>query len=305
MAGKRLQQIMSNPRRPSCFATRFARNAFLYALAAWLIVPAFVAKVGRAEAQEIFVPRLSDPKRRPEKPALGRMTQIRFLTEDDYPPFHFRGPNGLPIGFNIDVARAICDELGVTCTMQVRRFDTLLAALESNAGDAVIASIAITPETRAKADFTDRYYRTPARFAAKKDSSLKDISPELIAGKSVAVVSGSAHEAYIRTFFAETAIKSFPNTQAAFEALKSGEVELAFGDGIALAFWLNGSDSGGCCAFRGGPHAESRYFGEGVGIAVKPGNEVLLRALNYALYRLWERGVFTDLYLRYFPVGFY
>jgi polar amino acid transport system substrate-binding protein len=296
---------MSNPRRPSCFAVRLARNAFLYALAAWLIAPAFAAKADRAEAQEIFIPRFSDPKRRPEKPALGRMTQIRFLTEDDYPPFHFRGPNGLPIGFNIDVARAICDELGVTCTMQVRRFDTLLAALEANAGDAVIASIAITPETRAKADFTDRYYRTPARFAAKKDSPLKDISPDLIAGKSVAVVGGSAHEAYIRTFFAETAIKSFPNTAAAFEALKSGETELVFGDGIALAFWLNGSDSAGCCAFRGGPHAESRYFGEGVGIAVKPGNEVLLRALNYALYRLWERGVFTDLYLRYFPVGFY
>ncbi len=82
-------------------------------------------------------------------------------------------------------------------------------------------------------------------------------------------------------------------------------MELAFGDGIALAFWLNGSDSAGCCNFRGGPYTESRFFGEGVGIAVKTGNDTLLRALNYALYRLWERGVFTDLYLRYFPVGFY
>jgi hypothetical protein len=40
----------------------------------------------------------------------------------------------LPIGFNVDLARAICEELGVTCTIQVRRFDTLLAALESGAG---------------------------------------------------------------------------------------------------------------------------------------------------------------------------
>jgi polar amino acid transport system substrate-binding protein len=263
------------------------------------------ALTAHAQAQEIFIPRFSDPKRRPEKPNLGRMTTIRFLTEDDYPPFHFRGPNGLPIGFNIDLSRAICDELGMICTVQVRRFDTLLPALEAGAGDAVVASIAITPETRAKADFTDRYYRTPARFAARKDSALREISPELIAGKSVAVVAGSAHEAYIRTFFAETAIKSFPNAAAAFDALKSGEAELVFGDGIALAFWLNGSDSAGCCGFRGGPYTESRFFGEGVGIAVKTGNDVLLRALNHALYRLWERGVFTDLYLRYFPVGFY
>lgn len=296
---------MSNPRRLSCFARHLSRNVFICALAAILAAPGWAGFAALAQAQEIFVPRFWDPKRRPEKPALGRMTSIRFLTEDDYPPFHFRGPNGLLIGFNVDLARAICDELGVTCTVQVRRFDTLLAALDANAGDAVIASIAITPEARAKAEFTDRYYRTPARFAAKKDSPLKDISPELIAGKSVAVATGSAHEAYIRIFFAETAIKSYPNTAAAFEALKNGEAELAFGDGIALAFWLNGSDSADCCNFRGGPFTESRFFGEGVGIAVKPGNDTLLRALNFALYRLWERGVFTDLYLRYFPVGFY
>jgi polar amino acid transport system substrate-binding protein len=295
---------MSNPRRASCFVQRLARNVFVFALAA-MMLPCAATFLNPAAAQEIFVPRFWDPKRRPEKPDFGRMTQIRFLTEDNYPPFHFRGPNGLPIGFNIDLARAVCDELGVTCTVQVRRFDTLLSALETNAGDAVIASIAITPETRAKADFTDRYYRTPARFAVKKDSALREISPELIAGRSVAVVTGSAHEAYIRTFFAETAIKSFPDAAAAFGALKNGEAELAFADGIALAFWLNGSDSGGCCDFRGGPYTESRYFGEGVGIAVKSGSDVLRRALNYALYRLWERGVFTDLYLRYFPVGFY
>jgi polar amino acid transport system substrate-binding protein len=296
---------MSNPRRLSCFAQRLLRNVFIYTLAAVLLVPGSAAWTTAAQAQEIFVPRFWDPKRRPEKPNLGRMTTIRFLTDDDYPPFHFRGPNGLPIGFNVDLARAICDELAVTCTVQVRRFDTLLAALDGGAGDAVIASIAITPETRTKADFTDRYYRTPARFAAKKDSILKEISPESIAGKSVAVVAGSAHEAYVRTFFAETAIRSFPNASAAFEALKNGEAELAFADGIALAFWLNGSDSAGCCAFRGGPYTESRFFGEGVGIAVKTGNDTLVRALNHALYRLWERGVFTDLYLRYFPVGFY
>lgn len=296
---------MSNPCPSSCFGRRLLRNGFVFAFAALLLLPASLASFAPADAQEIVVPRFWDPKRRPEKPNLGRMTTVRFLTEDNYPPFHFRGPNGLPIGFNVDLARAICEELGVTCTVQVRRFDTLLSALEAGAGDAVIASLAITPETRAKADFTDRYYRTPARFVARKDSPLREISPELIAGRSVAVVAGSAHEAYIRTFFAETAIKSYPDAAAALEALKKGEAELVFGDGIALAFWLNGSDSAGCCAFRGGPYTESRFFGEGVGIAVRKGNDTLLRALNYALYYLWERGVFTDLYLRYFPVGFY
>lgn len=295
---------MSNPWPLSCFGRRPKRKIFIFALAVMLAAP-IAAATSQSSAQEVSVPRFWDPKRRPEKPNLGRMTQIRFLTEDDYPPFHFRGPNGLPIGFNVDVARAVCEELGLACTIQARRFDTLLQALEDGGGDAIIASIAITPETRAKADFTDRYYRTPARFAAKRESQLKVISPEAIAGKSVAVVSGSAHEAYLRTFFAETAIKSLPDAASTLAALKSGEVELVFGDGIGLALWINGSDSAGCCSFRGGPYTESRYFGEGIGIAVKKDNDTLVRALNHALYRLWERGVFTDLYLRYFPVGFY
>ncbi|MGZ9410061.1 MAG: transporter substrate-binding domain-containing protein, partial [Methylocystis sp.] len=48
---------------------------------------------------------------------------------------------------------------------------------------------------------------------------------------------------------------------------------------------------------------DPKYFGEGVGIAVKKGNAPLRRALDYALSRLAQRGVFAELYLKYFPVG--
>jgi polar amino acid transport system substrate-binding protein len=61
----------------------------------------------------------------------------------------------------------------------------------------------------------------------------------------------------------------------------------------------------GCCAFRGGPYTESRFFGEGVGIALRRDNQVMKRALDYALKRVSERGIYADLYLKYFPVGFY
>ena len=58
-----------------------------------------------------------------------------------------------------------------------------------------------------------------------------------------------------------------------------------------------------CCAFRGGPFIDSRYFGEGIGIAVRRGNEPLRLGFNWALFRLWERGRFSDLWLRYFPIS--
>jgi polar amino acid transport system substrate-binding protein len=246
-----------------------------------------------------------DPRRRPERPDLSRLTLIRFMTEVDYPPFDYAGQDGNPTGFNVDLARAICEELHVTCTVQMRRFDTLFDALADNKGDAAIASISVTPESRARADFSDPYYRPVARFVARRDAKIDDVRPEKIEGKTIAVVAGTAHEQYLRSLFTEAEVKPYKTAEAAREALHRGETDLLFGDGFALSFWLNGTDSGNCCAFVGGPFLESRYFGEGVGVAVKHGNDTLRLAINWALFRLWEKGRYTDLWLRYFPINPY
>ncbi|HTS42491.1 MAG TPA: transporter substrate-binding domain-containing protein [Xanthobacteraceae bacterium] len=251
------------------------------------------------------IPGFWDPKRRPELPDLSRLSQIRFLTEIDYPPFNFAGPDGSHTGFNVDLARMICEELKVTCSIQMRRFDTLVDALAENRGDAVMASIAVTPQTRARVDFSDPYYRTPARFVTRRDSGIDDVRPELLEGRKVAVVAGTAHEAYLKALFTEVELLAYPTEDSARNALRAGEVDLLFGDGMSLAFWLNGSDSAGCCAFVGGPFTESRYFGEGVGIAVRRGNDTLRLAFNWALFQLWEKGRFSDLWLRYFPISPY
>ncbi len=261
------------------------------------------AQDGVVSPRQAAVPGFWDPRRRPERPDLSRIQSIRFLTEMDYPPFDYAGPDGNPAGLNVDLARLLCDEIKTTCTIQARRFDLLLGALDDKQGDAVIASIAANAETRRHADFTDPYYRTPARFVARADSPIGDVRPELVEGKKIAVVAGTAHEAFLKQMFTEAEVRPYANAEAAREALRNGEVDLLFGDGIALAFWLNGSDSAGCCAFRGGPYLESRFFGEGVGIAVRRGNDLLRQALNWALFRQWEKGSYTDLWLRYFPIS--
>jgi polar amino acid transport system substrate-binding protein len=256
-----------------------------------------------APAPALIVPGFWDPRRRPERPDLTRVTLIRFMTENDYPPFNYAGPDGNPAGFNVDLARLICEELKIQCTMQMRRFDTLFDSLAENRGDAVIASISVTPETRQRVDFSDPYLRTPARFVSRRDKAFEDVRPELLENKKVAVVAGTAHEAYLKAMFTEAELRPYPNAEAARDALRRGDVDLLFGDGVSLAFWLNGTNSAGCCDFRGGPFVESRYFGEGIGIAVKRGNDTLRQAFNWALFRLWEKGRFTDLWLRYFAMS--
>jgi len=265
--------------------------------------PAAAQSGGPAPGAAVTLPGFWDPKRRPERPDLTRITLIRFLTEIDYPPFNYAGPDGNPAGFNVDLARMICEELKVPCTIQMRRFDTVLDSLNDNRGDAVMASIAVTAQTRQRADFSDAYYRTPARFVARKDVVLDDVRPEQLEGREVAVVAGTAHEAFLKALFTEADLRTYASAELAREALRRGDVDLLFGDGISLAFWLNGTDSQGCCVFKGGPFTESRYFGEGVGIAVRRGNDTLRLAFNWALFRLWERGRFSDLWLRYFPIG--
>ncbi len=261
------------------------------------------AEASQPSAAAALVPGFWDPRRRPERPDLSRISVIRFLTEIDYPPFNFAGPDGTPRGFNVDVARMICEEINVQCTVQMRRFDTLVDAVNRNRGDAIIASMAVNAKTRGQVDFSDPYYRAPARFVARKDSTILDVRPEKLEGRKIGVIANSAHEAFLRTQFTEAEVKPYPNADAARAALRSGEVDLLFGDGIALAFWLNGTSSENCCAFRGGPYFDSRYFGEGIGIAVKQGNTVLRQAINWALFRIWESGKFTDLWLRYFPIN--
>jgi polar amino acid transport system substrate-binding protein len=284
-------------------------SRFITCAAVVLFVSASPAGVPQAQAQlaggepSAGVPGFWDPRRRPERPDLSRVSVIRFLTEIDYPPFNFAGPDGNPQGFNVDLARMMCEELKLSCTIQMRRFETLIPALNANQGDAAIASIATTAELRTKVDFTDPYYRTPARFVVKRDSPIEEALPEQLEGKKVAVVAGTAHEAYLRALFTEAEVRAYPNADVARLALRRGDVDLMFGDAISLAFWLNGTDSENCCAFSGGAYMDSRYFGEGVGIAVKKGNELIRLALNWALFRVWEQGRFTDLWLRYFPIS--
>jgi len=252
----------------------------------------------------VVVPSFWDPRRRPERPDTSRMTLIRFMTEVDYPPFNYAGSDGNPAGFNVDLARLICDELKIPCTMQMRRFDTLIDSLNDNRGDAAVASIAVTPETRARVDFSDPYYRPAARFVARRQAVV-DVSAEQLEGKKIAVVAGTAHEEYARALFTEAEVRPFPTMDAARDAMRKGDVDLLFGDAFSLSFWLNGTESGNCCVFVGGPMLESRMFGEGVGIAVKRGNDTLRQAFNWALFRLWEKGKYAELWLRYFPVNPY
>ena len=128
--------------------------------------------------------------------------------------------------------------------------------------------------------------------------------PERLEGRKVAVVAGTAHEAYLKSFFTEVELRPYPNAEAAREAVRRGETDLLFGDGIALAFWLNGSEFRGMLRVQGRARSpRAAISAKGSASRCAAATRRLRLALNWALFRLWERGQFTDLWLRYFPVS--
>jgi polar amino acid transport system substrate-binding protein len=276
--------------------------------AAMLALAALIGAPGSASAQVPPPAPLASQWREESlgpKPDWSWLVVLRFVTESDYPPFNYYDEDGTLTGFNIDLARAICAELAVTCEINPGDWDSLTKSVQAEQADAIMASLAITPRTIEQVDFTDGYYATPAKFVTQTASQIADVTPEGLENIKIGVVKGTAHEHYLSDFFTKSKIVTFDTDEGVRSALKSGEVQAMFGDAISMMFWINGQEAAGCCQFRGRGYLESRYFGEGVGIAVAKSNIRLKEVLNYALARVRASGRFEELMLRYFPLAIY
>ena len=285
---------MTCARNPSLRSRRLPLVAFLFAAAA-LVFATLQPTPSVAQVRNDIVPDTWQGDVLRPKPDMHGLEKLRFITDTDYPPFHY---------FD-DLAKAICEVLEVECEVKDVDWNELFFTLDRGEADAAIASIRISPESVERVDFSSRYYATPARFIAQKTNELKDIRPETLEGVKVGVAKGTGHEAYLKLFFPNVAIASFDTADDAQKALKEGAIDLVFGDGIGLTFWINGVTSEGCCEFRGGPYLDTKFFGEGVGIAVKKGNRQLAQILTYALEQVHASGRYEELFLRYFPMSFF
>ncbi|KAG1702676.1 putative ABC transporter arginine-binding protein 2 [Nymphon striatum] len=259
------------------------------------------------QAQELKIPNLWDKNERFTKPDLSTLPRMRFLTTTDFPPFNFIDRKKRLSGFHIDLARAICDELGVLnrCQIQALPWDELQPAMTKGEGDAIIAGLSITPENRKNLDFSRTYLNIPGRFITRKDSGLSPPVYDAIFKKKTAVVKDSAHAAYFAKIFANRSSEIYETKEAAFAALQKGEVETVFSDALSLSFWLSSSASKDCCVFLDEAFLSNHYFGNGLAVALPKEKPELVQAINYALNRINQSGKFTELYLRYFPLGLY
>lgn len=269
------------------------------------VLGALLGDAGRATAQEVATPNFWDQRQRSTKPVLAPRERIRFLTSTDYPPFNFLDARGRLGGFNVDLARAVCEELDLVdrCQIEAKPFSELVPLLEKGEAEAVIAGVAITPESRRRLAFTESYMRYPARFVTRTAAPLSEPMAKALTGKTVGIVEGTAHAAMLQAFFPGVQRVGFPDRAKALAALKGGSLDAVFGDGIDLSFWLESQAADGCCVFSGGPYLSDRFLGEGLSIALARKDADLARAFDYAIGQVVAKGTFSELLLRYFPVS--
>ena len=257
----------------------------------------------RAPESGVVVPNFWDPRARLERPSVAEIGAIRFLTTDDFPPFAFRDRRGILIGFDIDLARAVCAVLGVQCAMQARPFETLVDGLKDDTGNAIIAGFDAERARAADLTATQAYLKIPGRFVTAKESTF---SPGPPAPKGfVGVVCGTAHAAYLARYFPDLNVACYSELSVPIAELRAGRLAAIFGDALSLSFWLHGPESEDCCRFSGGAYIDDRYFGAGLAIVVKGEDRTLKFALDYALREVYRSGAYEELYLRYFPVSLF
>jgi polar amino acid transport system substrate-binding protein len=251
----------------------------------------------------VVVPNFWDPRARLERPSTAEIGAIRFLTTDDFPPFAFRDRRGILIGFDIDLALAVCGVLKVQCAIQTRPFDSLIEGLRDGTGNAIIAGFDAERAAAEELTTTQAYLKIPGRFVVLKGKSF-DAGPPAPSG-FVGTVCATAHAAYLARFFPDLKVACYRDLAVAIAELRAEKIIAVFGDALSLSFWLHGPDSNDCCRFAGGAYIDDRYFGAGLAIVMRAEDRTLKFALDYALREVYRAGTYEELYLRYFPVSLF
>lgn len=272
----------------------------------------FLAFCGVSYGQQRALPHFSYSKIQLLKPDLSQYERVRFLTIVDFPPFNYLNSNGALTGYNTDLIRSICEDLDIVerCQIEAVPFDELQNRLSSKGGEAIIAGLAPSLENRQVLRFSNSYLIFPARFVGLDNNALQESLNDKLTGIKIGVVAKTNHEIMLRSYFPRADIKDYNDYNTLYKAILSGEVQLGFGDGLRFALWLSqkensATDNTKKVGFIGGPYVNKALLGGGMQIAVRVGDDKLAKAFDYSLDRLEKNGKLQELYLRYFPIGFY
>ena len=229
---------------------------------------------------------------------------LKIGTEGAYPPFNNLTADGKLEGFDIDIANALCAEMKVTCEFVTQDWDGIIPALQAGKFDAIIASMSITDERKKQVDFSNKYYNTPPAIAVPKDSTIPDIKPESLAGKTLGVASSTTHSNFAERDYKTSDIKMYPTSDEFLLDLGNGRIDAVMDDISVIEGWLAKPD-GACCKLLGAVKPDPTIHGMGAGIAVRKGETELAERFNTAIDAIRASGKYKEINDKYFKYDVY
>ena len=236
--------------------------------------------------------------------AMAAGEKIVIGTEGAYPPFNNLESDGSLTGFDIDIAKALCEEMKAECTFVTQDWDGIIPALISKKFDAIIASMSITAERKEKVDFTNKYYNTPPAIVVPKDSPITEATEDAFDGKTLGAQSATTHSNYAEAHLKKSELKLYPTSEEYKLDIANGRIDGVIDDVVVLSEWLKTAD-GGCCKLLGVLPIDPVINGEGAGIAVRKGDDALREKFNAAIDAIRKNGKYKEIHDKYFPFDVY
>nr|WP_316654458.1 ABC transporter substrate-binding protein [uncultured Gellertiella sp.] len=225
-------------------------------------------------------------------------------TEGAYPPFNNLEADGSLTGFDIDIAKALCDQMKVTCEFVTQDWDGIIPALQAKKFDAIVASMSITDERKQKVSFSKKYYNTPPAIAVPKDSPLTEATEAALSGKTLGAQSSTTHANYAEAHMKGAELKLYPTSDEYKLDISNGRIDAVIDDVVVLSQWTK-SDAGSCCKILGTLPIDPVINGEGAGIAVRKGEEALADRFSAAIDAIRANGKYQEINKKYFDFDVY
>ncbi len=237
--------------------------------------------------------------------ANAQMKKVRIGTEGAYPPFNYVDKAGKLQGFDIEIGKALCTAMKADCVWATQDWDGIIPGLLAKKYDAIVASMSITEERKKKVNFSNKYYVTPAKFVRKKGSGI-EINNASLKGKNVGVQRATVAENFLRDNFGSVVkVKAYATQDEANLDFIAGRVDLLVADSVVLLEGLLNTDDGKNAEFVGPDYTDSKWFGDGIGIAVRKGDDELLDMLNKAIDQIRADGTYQKINAKYFKFDVY
>ena len=238
-------------------------------------------------------------------PALSQeMKKIKIGTEGAYPPFNNLEADGSLVGFDVDIAKALCEEMKADCEFVTQDWDGMIPALIAGKFDAIIASMSITEERMKVIDFTNKYYNTPPAIAVPKDSKIAGVTAQDLSGIRLGAQSSTTHSNYAEEKFPDADLQLYPTPDEYKLDLANGRIDAAIDDVVVLSEWLD-TDDGACCRIVGVLTPDLVINGPGAGIGIRKGEDELKEMFNKAIDAIRANGVYEQINNKYFAFDVY